>query len=165
MQKLYLDCDGVILDTINRSYQMLQEEGIFGEENVRKFYSRICWKTLITESGQIDNSIEKIRKLTEYFDIEILTHVNSENEANVKREYFAKELPNVNVVTVPKIINKADFVNPKDAILVDDFTKNLDYWKEKGGISIKFAVDTKLCPYKTITDLLELLELNIKVKE
>lgn len=165
MQKLYLDCDGVILDTINRSYQMLKEEGITGEENVRKFYSNICWKKLIKESGQIDNSIEKIRKLTEYFDIEILTHVNSENEANVKREFFAKELPNVNVIAVPKVVNKADFVNPKGAILVDDYTKNLDYWEEKGGIPIKFVEDTKLCPHKVITDLLELLELDIKVKE
>lgn len=165
MQKIYLDCDGVILDTINRSYQMLKEEGIIGEENVRNFYSNICWRTLIKESGQIDNSIEKIKTLTKHFDIEILTHVNSENEAKVKIEYFAKELPDVNVITVPKIINKADFVNSKGAILVDDFTNNLDYWKEKGGIPIKFAEDTKLCHHKVITDLLELLELDIKVRE
>ena len=165
MLKVYLDCDGVILDTINRSYQMLKEEGITDEESVRKFYSNICWKKLIKESGQIDNSIEKIRKLTEYFDIEILTHVNSENEAKVKKEFFAKELPEVNVITVPKVINKADYVNPKDRVLVDDYTKNLDYWKEKGGIPIKFADDTKLCPHKVITDLLELLELDIKIKE
>ena len=28
MLKLYLDCDGVILDTINKSYQMLKDSNI-----------------------------------------------------------------------------------------------------------------------------------------
>ena len=28
MQKLYLDCDGVILDTINKSYQIMKENNI-----------------------------------------------------------------------------------------------------------------------------------------
>ena len=28
MQKLYLDCDGVILDTINYTYQIIKERGI-----------------------------------------------------------------------------------------------------------------------------------------
>ena len=27
MQKLYLDCDGVILDTINYTYQIIKERG------------------------------------------------------------------------------------------------------------------------------------------
>ena len=50
MQKLYLDCDGVILDTINKSYQMLREEGITKEDEVRAFYSNICWEKLIVDA-------------------------------------------------------------------------------------------------------------------
>jgi len=33
MTKLYLDCDGVILDTINMSYKMLKEKGRVGVIN------------------------------------------------------------------------------------------------------------------------------------
>lgn len=165
MQRLYLDCDGVILDTINKSYKMLEEEGITEEPEVKKFYSNICWKTLIIESGQINDSISKIKKLSKYFDIEILTHVNSENEAKVKIEYFSKELPGINVITVPKEIKKADFVDCTNAVLVDDFSSNLEYWQEKGGIPIKFSSTKEKSEYTVIADLLELIDLYIKIKE
>lgn len=169
MKKLYLDCDGVILDTINKSYQMLKEEGITTEPEVRKFYSNICWKTLIKESGEIDDSIAKIKELNKYFNIEILTHVNSTKEEIVKKNYFKNELPGINVIAVPREIRKADFVEAKNNILVDDFSENLDYWKEKGGISVKFSNIKENCDYDVITNLLELINLfennKIEVKE
>ena len=164
MQKLYFACDGVILDTINKSYQMLKEEGITTEEEVRKFYSNIDWEKLIEESGEIKNSITKIIELENNFDIEILTHVNSENESRVKIEYFKRMLPGINVITVPKNMKKADIVNPQGSILVDDYSPNLEYWKEKGGIPVKFSDSGKNYEYTVITDLLELLNLNIKDK-
>lgn len=164
MQKLYLDCDGVILDTINKSYQMLKEEGITTEAGRKKFYSSICWKTLIIESGEIDNSISKIKQLVKYYDIEILTHVHSEKEGQEKIKYFSKVLPEINVIIVPKEIKKADFVEPTNAILVDDYTPNLEYWYEKGGIPVKFSDSGKDCEFTVIKDLLELIDLSIKNK-
>lgn len=169
MQKLYLDCDGVILDTINKSYNMLKEAGITGEDEVTKFYSSIDWEKLIEESGEINDSINKIKILLDYFDIQILTHVNTNYEARVKMEYFSKKLPGVNVIAVPKRVKKADYVTAKGSILVDDYTPNLDYWKEKGGIPVKFSDSLKECSYMVITDLLELIDLckknKLKVKE
>ena len=169
MIKLYLDCDGVILDTIRRSSHMIKEAGIHGEPAVRKFYSSIDWKKLIEDSGTINDAITKIRKLSKYFDIEILTHVNSENESNIKIEYFDKELPDINVITVPKQVQKADFIEPRGAVLVDDYTPNLDYWHKKGGIAVKFSDKDQDCNYPVISDLLELIELlnkhKVKVKE
>lgn len=169
MQKLYLDCDGVILDTINRSYQMIKEQNITTEQERTRFYSNIDWKKLIEESGEINNSISKIKELTKKFDIEILTHVNSENEAKVKLEYFGQELPNINVITVPKPIKKADFVNAKGCILVDDYSSNLAYWEEMGGTGVKFSEHEEDSHYTVISDLLELIELyttnKIEVKE
>ncbi len=169
MQKLYLDCDGVILDTINRSYKMLLEENLTTEDEITNFYSNIDWEKLIIESGEINNSISKIKELTKYFDIEILTHVNTDYEANVKRDFFNKRLPGINVIPVLKGIQKGDYVDAKGAILVDDFTKNLDYWKVKGGIPIKFSDTGKECSYTVITDLLELIDIfnknKVKVKE
>ena len=88
----------------------------------------------------------------------------AERETKVKIEYFAKELPNINVITVPKSVKKADFVNPNGAILVDDFTSNLDYWASKGGISVKFSESEKNSDYPVIADLLELIKLYTKEK-
>jgi len=169
MKKLYLDCDGVILDTINKSYQMLKEEGITTEEGRKKFYSNICWETLIIESGEINNSISKIKELNKYYDIEILTHVHSEKEGQEKIKYFNKVLPGINVIIVPKEIKKADFVEATNTVLVDDYSPNLEYWKEKGGIPVKFSDSHKESEFDVITDLLELIDLfstnKIKIEE
>ena len=164
MRKLYLDCDGVILDTINTSYQMIRDMNIEGEENIRRFYRELDWKKLIIDSGEIDNSISKIKELTKYFDVEILTHTNSDNEINEKIEYFARELPGINVISVPKTTHKCDKVNPQGSILVDDFIPNLEKWQEKGGISVKFSDTGKECKFITINDLLELLEIDFDAK-
>ena len=169
MLKLYLDCDGVILDTINKSYQMLEKLNITTEEEKSKFYNNIDWDNLIEISGQINDSINKIKELTKYFDVEILTHVYSEYEANVKTQYFIKMLPGINVIAVPKSIKKADYVNATGCILVDDYSSNLAYWEEKGGVPVKFSDFEENSPYTVISDLLELIELfvknKIKVKE
>lgn len=168
MQKLYLDCDGVILDTINYTYKMIREKGI-PEDKIDDFFKNLSWKTLIEESGEIDNSILKIKELSKHFDVEILTHVNSEEEVRAKFKYFTNVLPDIKLNVVPKIIKKGDIVNPKGAILVDDFMPNLDYWNEVGGIPVKFSDTNKECKYTKINDLLELLEIDftnkIKIKE
>ena len=160
MQKLYLDCDGVILDTINMSYKMLKEKGIEGEEEKKDFYRNLSWEELIIEAGEINNATAKIKKLTEVYDVEILTHVISDGEIIAKENYFKAVLSNVKVIPVPKEIDKADYVDPKGSILVDDYLPNLEYWEEKGGIPIKFSDSDKDCKYKKINDLSELLELD-----
>lgn len=159
MTKLYLDCDGVILDTINMSYKMIKNKGLTNEKDIEHFYKNLSWEELIIEAGEINNSIEKIKELTKVYDVEILTHVNSDGEIIAKLNYFKEVLPGVKVIAVPKEIRKADAVDPKGNILVDDFLGNLDYWHEKGGISIKFSDSGKKCIYQTITDLSELLKL------
>jgi 5S rRNA maturation endonuclease (ribonuclease M5) len=159
MTKLYLDCDGVILDTINMSYKMIKNKGLTNEKDIEHFYKNLSWEELIIEAGEINNSIEKIKELTKVYDVEILTHVNSDGEIIAKLNYFKEVLPEVKVMAVPKEIRKADAVDPKGNILVDDFLGNLDYWHEKGGISIKFSDSGKKCIYQTITDLSELLKL------
>ena len=159
MTKLYLDCDGVILDTINMSYKMLKENGIEREEEKEDLYRNLSCEELIIEAGEINNATDKIKKLTDIYDVAILTHVISEGEIIAKENYFKAVLPNVKVISVPKGTKKADAVDPKGNILVDDFLGNLDYWHEKGGISIKFSDSGKECIYQTITDLSELLKL------
>ena len=158
--KLYLDCDGVILDTIDKSYEMIKSRNLHTEEEIKAFYCDIDWDDLIETSGERDNSISKIRVLLEYFDIEVLTHVFSDKELISKKRYFARELPLVNVIGVPKNVNKCDMVDPREAILVDDYLPNLVKWSEKGGVSVKFSDSGKTCDYIVITDLLELIKID-----
>lgn len=165
MQKLYLDCDGVILDTVSTEiYNELKKQGIEGEKKVRKYFSKLDWDAFIEERGEIKEATKKIKELCKYFDVEILTHVNSENEGNSKTKYFAEKIPNVKVITVPKAIDKADFVEAQGNILVDDYLPNLDYWSKQGGISVKYSDSGKQCEYYTITDLLDLLEIDFAKK-
>lgn len=165
MKKLYLDCDGVILDTINRSYQIIEEMGLTTEDERRKFYRNVSWEKLILESGEIDNAISKIKVLSNYFDISILTHVNSKSEEEVKLKYFEEHLPGIDVIPVPRMIEKADFTHPNGAILVDDFMPNLEYWEKKGGIPVKFSDSDKECKYIKVTDLLQLINIEFRSKE
>lgn len=165
MKKVYLDCDGVILDTISKSYQMIKAMSLTTEDEIRGFYRSISWEQLIIESGEIDNATSKIKELSNYFDISILTHVNSENEERVKLKYFSEKLPGIAVIPVPRRIEKADFIEPNGAILVDDFLPNLEYWEKKGGIPVKFSNSEKECPYVKITDLLQLKDIDFRSKE
>lgn len=163
-RKLYLDCDGVILDTIKKSYEIIENQNLTTRDEIHFFYENINWNELIIKSGEIDHSISKIKKLCNHFDIEILTHVYSEKEAKAKFDYFAKELPGINVIPVSKSIDKCDMVDPNGAILVDDFITNLEKWKKKGGIPIKFSDSGKKCDFTTITDLMQLLEMDFDNK-
>lgn len=55
MTKLYLDCDGVILDTINMSYKMIKNKGLTNEKDIEHFYKNLSWEELIIEAGEINN--------------------------------------------------------------------------------------------------------------
>ena len=50
-------------------------------------------------------------------------------------------------------------VNPKNAILIDDYLGNLDLWNKKGGIAIKFSDSNKKCKYPSITKLEQIIDM------
>ena len=106
--KLYLDFDGVILDTINVTYRQLKELNITNEEQKQDYYQKLDWHKLIKETDQIDNSIDRIKEIinSSLYDVEILTHVNSEIEGEIKIDFIKDHLPNTKVITVPKSIEK-----------------------------------------------------------
>ena len=163
MKNLYIDFDGVIMDTINKTYQMMDEENIDKSDNeeVRKFYENIDWKRLLVEAGEINGAIEKVKKLNDSkkFNVSILTHVNSLDEAIEKVKFIRKFYDDITVIPVPKAISKTKMVQTKDAILVDDYTSNLVEWKSEGGIGIKFSIKPKQSEFVVIDDLDKIFEL------
>ena len=143
MKNLYIDFDGVILDTIEVTYKLMDELKIDkkNREEVEKFYINLDWKNLLSITPEINDSIKCIQNLIEadIFDISILTHVNSLSEIIEKVHFIRKFLPSITIIPVPKAISKTKMVHAEDAILIDDYVSNLNEWQEAGGIGILFS--------------------------
>ncbi len=161
MKQLYIDFDGVILDTMTKSYEELKKENIDrkDQDKVMEFFRNLDWKKLIEETEEINDSINEIKKIcdSKKFNVYILTHVNSTNEMIEKIKYLHKKLPLVTVVSVPKEIPKTEVVNPSAAILIDDYSGNIREWQKKLGIGIKFVKELEGSDYPEITHLSEVI--------
>ena len=163
---LYLDCDGVILDTIPAIDKALQKVGYTykGQSKNEPFMkdflkNKFNWEEEIELIPILDDSVNKIKKLDKknIFNIKILTHVISDKEAKAKEKLFAELLPNIEVITVPKDTKKTEMVEVKNSILVDDYLPNVVDFNSEGGIGIKFAGKETSDDVIRITDLLELI--------
>lgn len=163
MKKLYIDFDGVILDTITVSYQLMDEMKINKKNynDVLKFYQCLNWKNILSITPIINDSINCIRKIidSKKYDVSILTHINSYDELIEKTRFINKKLPGVTIIGVPKVISKTKMVNPKGSILIDDYTSNLREWKKNGGIPVKFSSNVRKYEFPIIDKLDKILEL------
>lgn len=163
MKNLYIDFDGVICNTIEITYKMLEESGIDkkDDEKVTEFYQNLDWKHILDICEIINDGMENIKKLVSSgkFDVAILTHVNSMNEMIEKVKFIRKYLSDVTIIPVPKIISKTKMINARFSILVDDYPVNLNEWKEAGGIGVRFDLDMDGKGFLVIDHLDELLEL------
>lgn len=163
MKQLYIDFDGVILDTMTKSYKELEKEHIdkHDQEKVMEFFRKLDWKKLIEETDVINDSINEIKKIcaSKKFNVYILTHINSTNEMVEKIKFLHKNLPSVTIVSVPKEIPKTEVVNPSAAILIDDYSGNVKEWQKKLGIGIKFVKELEGSDYPEITHLSEVIDM------
>lgn len=165
MKNLYIDFDGVILDTITPVYNLAKKLNLDVKKETDKIgllYSKLDWEELINESSELSDSINAIKKLDESkkFNISILTHINSLREAKAKIEFINKLFDDLTIIPVPKSCSKTMMTKTKDAILVDDYSGNLREWKNSGGIGIKYTKDNEEDKeFKTIHSLDELLNL------
>ena len=164
MKNLYIDFDGVILDTITPVYNLAKKLNIDVKTQTKEvglLYSKIDWETLIEESDELSDSINSIKKLdaSKKFNISILTHINSLKEAKAKIEFINNLFDDLTIIPVPKSVSKTMMTKTKNAILVDDFSGNLREWEKEGGIGVKFTKIKEECEFKNIQSLDELLEM------
>ena len=163
MKNLYIDFDGVICNTIEITYNMLDEAKIDKSniEKVTEFYESLDWQHVLENCEIINNSMENIKKIMSSgkFNVAILTHVNSMNEIIQKVKFIRKYLRDVTIIPVPKSISKTKMINARFSILVDDYPVNLNEWKEAGGIGVRFDLDMDGKGFLVIDHLDELLEL------
>ena len=143
MINLYIDFDGVIMNTIEIGYKKITDSGKeINEETCKEMFSRLDWKDFLNkECSQINNSIECIQRIIDsnMFNINILSHINSLEEAIAKIQYIRKYFKDITFIPVPKPISKTKMVHTKDAILIDDFSGNLREWQKAGGIGVRFS--------------------------
>ena len=165
MKNLYIDFDGVVLDTITVSYELLEQASINKDdvERIREFYKKLDWQKILEETPIINDSINGIKKIIDSskYDVSILTHVLSLEEAEEKIKFIRKYLPSITIIPCPRNIKKSDIVNAKDAILIDDYSGNLNEWKASGGIPIRFSVTMDDKGFICIDKLEKILDLKI----
>lgn len=163
MQELYIDFDGVIIDSIPMLYKALEDEKVDMNNDLDKrlFFSSFDFTEVVNDKNILNDAINNIKKLKEsgLFLISILTHINSLEEGIVKINYIRKYFDDITIVLTPKVIEKTEMVHSKDAILVDDYSGNLRVWKNRGGIPIKFSKEIENGEFITINKLDELIEL------
>ena len=93
MKNLYIDFDGVILDTITCLYKdpsYIGKDRPYEEQNA--YFSNYPWEKIIKDENILCDSINAIKEIIDSnkFNIAILTHVTSINEAVLKINYLRK---------------------------------------------------------------------------
>ncbi|MBR3229854.1 MAG: hypothetical protein IKF91_03400 [Bacilli bacterium] len=163
MKNLYIDFDGVICNTIEITYKMLEEANIDKDDRqkVTEFYENLDWEHVLEKCEIINDAMDNIKKIMSSgkFNVAILTHVNSMNEIIQKVKFIRKYLRDVTIIPVPKEVSKTRMINARFSILVDDYPVNLNEWKEAGGIGVRFDLDMDGKGFLVINHLDELLEL------
>ena len=163
MINLYIDFDGVIMDTINVTYKMLSDEGIDMNDEVAKskFYSKLDWKKLLATTPDINDGLNCVQKIIDSnkFNVAILTHVHSIGEAVEKIKFIRKYFKDITIIPVPKEISKTKVVHSEGAILVDDYSGNLKEWEDNGGVAVRFSKDLESHGFKVINKLDQLIDM------
>ena len=160
-KNLYIDFDGVILDTLSPMYEIIEKNNITSDEEKEKVFKEYSWKELINNSPVIENSIENIEKIinSDKFNLAILTHVHSIEEAVVKIKYLRKYFKDITIIPCPKEISKTKMVHTKDSILIDDYAGNLREWEKEGGIPVRFNLKGSGKGFLVIKNLKEIIDL------
>lgn len=166
MRNLYIDFDGVILDTLTLLYAQMNEQrvDITNLEATEHFFVNIDWKKHLKDELIINDSINCIQKIidSKKFEVSILTHVNSLNEAIEKVKYIRKYFKDITIIPVPKKIHKTQMVHTEGAILVDDYTENLIEWEKEKGIGVRFSPKLSSKGFIVIDKLDKLLEIDFE---
>lgn len=163
MKRLYIDFDGVVMDSIPLLYAALEASGAdySVEEERRRFFSTYDFDLVINDDNILNDSIGCINKLIEsnMFEISFLTHVNSLQEGISKINYLREKFKNITIIIVPKEISKTKMVHSEGAILVDDYSGNLEEWESTGGIAVRFSKEMESKGYKVINRLDQLIKM------
>lgn len=140
---LYIDFDGVILDTeplLFEEWRRNPNHRSLPEFTKIKYIQKCDWNYIINNSNIINDSIYYLKQMNPKNTF-ILTKIHSQKEGNEKTIWLRKNGVLLPVILVPYKMKKVDIAYAKDNILVDDCLKNLKEWKKAGGNPIFFDMN------------------------
>ena len=143
--KIYVDFDGVIMDTETHlfdNYESMLRDGIVKDD--REYMAMFNWEEHLKNSDIIADSIEILKRLK--CDVSILGKVCTEKEKEAKLELLKSHDFNKPIIFVPFETKKCDSKNVEVNvnILIDDTVHNLVDWEKSNGIPIYFNKDESL---------------------
>ncbi len=158
MKRYYIDFDGVILDTIP-VYRLMYSR--YHLENENNLFRYLNISDVFSTKRQINNSINILREVQDKIQIHILSKVNNDYEARVKRDFLKKNGINIPFIAVPQYEKKSNYVKDidKNTVLIDDLQANIDDWMSCGGTGLLLK-EKDIKHYHCIKDLQTLLEAN-----
>ena len=141
---LYIDFDGVILDTegmLFREWRKNPNRHLLPEIEKIKYIQRADWNSILKYSEVMNDSLYYLKHMDPNSSF-ILTKVHSlTNEGSSKIEWIRRQGIMQSVILVPYDMKKCDVVDAEGNILVDDCLKNLDEWSLNNGYPIFFDYD------------------------
>lgn len=163
MKRLYIDFDGVIMDTIPYLYDALAKVNIDPKwpEESAKFISTYDFEKIVKDENILNDSINAIQKILDshLFEVSVLSHVNSLDEAEVKIKFIRKYFNQMTVIVVPRKLLKTELIHTEGAILIDDYAGNLKEWESKGGIGVRFSKEMESHGYKVLDRLDKIIDM------
>ena len=157
MEELYIDFDGVILDSQER-YKSIMLDNTNLNDWV-EYLSSINWYEFLRECKEIDESLTTIKKLEKYRNLKgIITRIHAFTEGIEKASFLRENNISVPIYYVMPEQKKSQVVVPnKNRILVDDDIKNCFEWENAGGRAILLDNNSKIETKKIIKTLKSLL--------
>lgn len=139
-KKIFLDFDGVILDSEQRIIDLRNKNSSLSWED---FFAKIDWKLLYENSSEIDEALKVIEELQRCKrQLYILSKIHTLVEGQTKIEFLRERDIEIPIFLVPPHIKKSTVYLPDDgSILIDDSYKNIVDWVQNGRHGILFSND------------------------
>ena len=144
------------------SYKVMNKMGIMDNPiKIMEYYQNLNWHKFLKDCLPINDSINCIQKIidSKLFNVNILSHVNSLNEAIAKIEYIRKYFKDITFIPVPKKISKTKMVHTNDSYLIDDYKGNLVEWEKSGGIGVRFNTELEANGFTVIDRLDKIIDI------
>lgn len=140
--EVYIDFDGVILDTIHRANEILkkeygidlnthQRENMEEEKIITTFFNNLNWRQLLNDAKELNKSIAFIKQLqtsVDYYPM-IYSAVNSKREEIEKGIFLQKMVGEITQKYIQAQFSKT--CENENAVLIDDDDFHLIHWPGK----------------------------------
>lgn len=141
-KKIYIDFDGVIVDSQKQIDYFFRLFGNKITEDWNRFLKNLNWeKEVLPNVNEINNSFSILKELYKMKkDVYIFSRVFSINEAQDKIKYLEDKGIKISFISSPGRLDKSKIVIPnKSKILIDDSKDNVMNWINNSGYGIYFT--------------------------